>query len=392
MSRRILGVISLLVLVLFLFNGLAMGVNSNVENSRFDVNNLRATSVSADGVELVWNGYDQGRKGFLVYRLNLYQPNAIALDGVIIGEVNGTSFTDTAFLPATNYYYWVVSKETGISTNTITVKTDRFYWQNQPTQDSPISAWASPGASLSKLRPQCKAVSDSQVMISWERLANISSLEIYRGCTKRSGDKVLLAKRGANPPGHYWDVKLENNTWYTYKIVAYMANGEQTQDTVDVRTLLPRDCAPNGPINSHDLALKVEPVSNTETELSWRVSPEIIRVELYRSNNLLKDFAGQMPTKYRDPNLCLDNVCTYKLRATTNLGEYIEQQVEIRTPATLIKMYAGSNNCFINGKQKKTAVPTLSKNRKAMIPLATIANGSGAVYAWNKANNKAVFL
>jgi transcriptional regulator CtsR len=260
--------------------------------------NLRASAVTATQINLFWNDLADNETGYEIER------KAGSGDYVFLSAVgeNATAFTDTGFSAGAAYSYRVRAYKAG-------------------TGDIAYSAYsneASPPAAPSNL--SAKAVSDSQVNLSWRNNAsNATGFVIER----KKGSEGFVPMNTVGNVTTFADTDLSAGMTYTYRVKAIHSQGDFTSGeslySNEVSVSVGR--LPAAPSN-----LKVTPVSSTGVELTWKDNADNetgFKIERKKAGGSYIEIAtvGNNVTSYTNTKLSTNTTYYYRVRAYNVVGD-----------------------------------------------------------------------
>jgi chitodextrinase len=298
---------------------------------------LSTTSIQSTSVALTWDAAtDAGGSGLRDYRV--YRDNAL------LATVAGTTYTDTAVAPSTQYSYQVSARDNA----------------NNESSRSTVLAVTTLGDTTPPSVPTgliTTTVQQTSVALAWNAATDTggSGLRDYRVYR----DNVLL---GIVIGTTYTDVTVVGNTQYSYEVAARdNANNESSRSTaVVVNTPAPADTTPPtapGPLTA-------TPASSSHIDVSWGPATDNVAVTGYLVERCtgtectsFAQIAAPTGTSYTDTGRTAATSYSYRVRATdaaSNLGAFSNTSTATTTAGT--SSGAFQNEVLITGMNLPTAL------------------------------------
>jgi len=254
-------------------------------------------------VSLSWSLSD----GASQYKLKRY--TASGGPYAVISTQNGVTYTDTAVVNGTTYYYVVSAvNSAGESQNS----TESFAKPQNVVPSAPLGLAATSGS--------------SPVILSWSTVSNASTYNIKRSTIDGLSYQTLSSTASLS----YSDSSAVNGTTYYYVVSASNSAGEGSNSTqISVRPIL----LPSVPLN-----LFANSGDNVVT-LNWSSSANATsyRIKLYSSSTgLYETIATTSGTTYADTNVFNGNYYDYQISAVNASGESANTSSVIGQPQIVI--------------------------------------------------------
>jgi chitodextrinase len=252
--------------------------------------NLVATPVGTERIDLAWDASQDPETGILGYR--------VFRDGSEVGTTAQTVYQDDGLSPATRYDFYVVAVNGGglESQPSATISATTFDGTG-PTTPTNLTA---------------TATGTDRVDLEWTPAEDPESgIALYT--VFRDGSEV-----GSTSETTYQDSGLDPATTYEYRVSATNGDGLQggLSDPAEATTL--DGSGPSAPTN-----VTAEPVSQTQIDLTWTASedPEsgVDRYIVYRDNTMIGSVTD---TSFADSGLTQNTTYVYSISAVN--GEDIE--------------------------------------------------------------------
>ena len=252
--------------------------------------NLVATPVGTERIDLAWDASEDPETGILGYR--------VFRDGSEVGTTEQTVYQDDGLSPATRYDFYVVAVNGGglESQPSATISATTFDGTG-PTTPTNLTA---------------TATGTNRVDLEWtpaeDPESGIASYKVFR-----DGSEV-----GSTSETTYQDTGLDPATTYEYRVSATNGDGLQggLSDPAEATTM--DGSGPSAPTN-----VTAETVSQTQINLTWTASedPEsgVDRYIVYRDDTMIGSVTD---TSFADSGLTQNTTYVYSISAVN--GEDIE--------------------------------------------------------------------
>ena len=264
--------------------------------------NLTASAVSSSQINLSWNDVaDEG--GYEVERST--DGNSFSKIGNDLGA-NSTSYQDNGLSASTKYFYRVRGKNSAGNGDFSNVA--------NATTSAPPTVKPNAPANLT-----ASAVSNSQINLSWNDVADEAGYEVERSTDGNSFSKIGndLAANSTN----YQDPNLSASTKYFYRVRGKNSAGNgDFSNVANATTSAPPTAKPAAPAN-----LAAEAVSSSQINLSWNDVADETGYEVERStdgNSFSKigNDLGANSTSYQDNGLSASTKYFYRVRGKNSAG------------------------------------------------------------------------
>lgn len=262
---------------------------------------LTASLVSDSSVILTWQtNTETDLAGYKIYR-----------NGMLVAQVTGTSWQDTAISPQTTYTYEVRAYDTsGNLSNpaSVTVTTPPPPDTTQPL--APVGLTAT-------------ATGPTSVQLAWQANteSDLSGYKVYR-------DGVVVAD--VPPTATSWtDTTVQPGTQYTYTLKAYDASGNFSDPSVPAIVTTPADTTPP----AAPTGLTASQVNYNSVTLTWAANtePDLAGYKVYRNGMLVAQVTG---TNWQDSGVSPQTTYTYEVRAYDQAGNLSSPaSIAVTTPA-----------------------------------------------------------
>ena len=250
---------------------------------------------STTGVTVTWTAVS-GATSYSVYRGT---SSATSSSSLLASELSATSYTDTAAVAGTTYYYWVKATNVG--------GTSGF-----SAGDSGYRAVAAPSAPTGV--SAADGLSASEISVSWTAVSGATSYSVYRGTSSASSSSSLLSSGIAATA--YSDTTAVAGTTYYYWVKAVNAGGASAFSAADTGYL----------------AVIVGPASVSASDgtysgyirVSWSASENATSYEVFRGTanaySLAAKIAAPTATSFDDATATPGTLYHYWVRAVTSAG------------------------------------------------------------------------
>jgi chitodextrinase len=278
--------------------------------------------------------------------------------GSVVGQVTGTSFSDTGLTAATSYQYSVVAVDAAGNVSAATAA----YMVSTIDSTAPT---VPTGVSSS-------AVGTSTATVSWAAATDnigVTSYDIYRGGSKLASTSGLS----------YTDTTVTPATTFVYTVVAIDAAGNQSAQSSGstITTLTPPDATPP----TAPGAVTATANSPTKATLSWTASTDNVAVDHYTiARNGSTIVASQTGLSYIDTSLTASTNYAYTVTAYDVAGNAsIPATATVVTPAppdTTPPTTPGALTAVANSATKVTLNWTASTDSVGVHHYAITRNGT----------------
>ncbi len=262
--------------------------------------NLMATTMGTDAIDLTWTDNADNEVGFRVER---HAGDGFFAEVTTLGA-DVTSYSDIGLNASTTYIYRVVAYNADGDSP----------WSNEASATT--DALPNPPAAPSSLA--ATAAGTDAINLTWtDNADNEDGFRIER--KEGAGAYVEIATPGANVESHS-DTGLNPSTTYTYRVVAYNADGDSPWSNESSATT---DALPNPPAAPTDL---VATAAGTEQiDLTWNDNADNetgFKVERKTGTDAFAEIAtvGANVVSYSDTGLTASTTYTYRVVAYNGDG------------------------------------------------------------------------
>lgn len=292
--------------------------------------NLVLTGKGANEISFSWTASTDNVAvaGYKIYR-----------NGVKIGDVSVTNFTDKNLTPETPYTYQIAAYDTSnnpsANSTALTVTTDK-----DPTDKTPPTV------------PQnlkSTNVTTNSISITWDRSTDINGVTGY---TVFHDTKTNQANSTKVIDNQFTLSNLQPNTSYYFNVLASDAAGNPSAKSTQLKVTTLQEIKDTTP-PSIPKNLKASNITNKSVQLSWDASTDNVAVSHYKIFRKGIQVATSNTTSYTDTGLAANTDYQYRVSAVdTSNNESVDKSTAInvktlaagdtKPPSTPINLHASS--------------------------------------------------
>ncbi len=261
---------------------------TRIEVSEMETPSITTIAFSAEAVSLEWTAPSLVEEEEVQYQI--YRAQEIDGEYQLLAQVGETTYTDATVEKNQVYYYRVAAVQDGVESNS-------------GTSRGIVTGWGEPTVTA------CHTPSSSSVYLTWCRVGEALSYEIYRA----EGDSEEFVKiaeiSAADADAGFWDRGLTEQTGYLYQVVAVGTSGETAESqkvSVETQTV-------GTPVIYYS---RVN--SDTGLTIKWSNVSGASEYVIYRSteeDGAFTYLGGTTQTSYADVGLTTGTTYYYKVYA-----------------------------------------------------------------------------